>query len=166
VRRLCERDKPAQLDQGLWAIFGQVRCLRFIFDSKVAVQARIACIESMYAAFRDVVSHYEGDIEATFYWMWWNMIMHEFHPVPKEYKLGYVKLTDDEQSMIDVIFRTLAKILALPHRGCQVAALHGLGHLYHPEAARLIEAYIDGHRTELSEEQIQYAEYCRDNKVQ
>ena len=44
--------------------------------------------------------------------------------------------------MQDVIFETLARILALDSSNCQRAALHGLGHLHHPDTSKLINEYL------------------------
>jgi hypothetical protein len=44
--------------------------------------------------------------------------------------------------MQDVMFETLERILALSSRNCQAAALHGLGHLHHPNTVDVIDAYL------------------------
>jgi hypothetical protein len=46
--------------------------------------------------------------------------------------------------MQDVIFETLNRILRLDSVPCQTAALHGLGHLHHPDTERVIEQYLQG----------------------
>ena len=48
----------------------------------------------------------------------------------------------EDQAMQDVMFATLARILDLRSETCQAAALHGLGHLHHPETAELIQGYL------------------------
>ncbi len=119
----------------------------------------------MYLPFRDVVASYTGDVKESFYWMWWDIILHGLHPAPKEYKYGYVTLTGDQSQMIETIFQTLSKILALDHRGCQICALHGLGHLYHPSLQKLVREYLDEHRREFSAEDVKWIEDCRDSSV-
>jgi hypothetical protein len=57
--------------------------------------------------------------------------------------------------MQDVIFQTLTAILAIDSDICQRAALHGLGHLHHPETGNLIQRYIAEHPA-LTKEQIEY----------
>src|SRR6202451_2609654 len=43
-----------QIEQGLWAVFGAgISCERFLFDPSVDPKPRIACLESMYLAFRE-----------------------------------------------------------------------------------------------------------------
>jgi hypothetical protein len=132
---LAKLYSPQQLDQGLWAVFGVgISCERHLFDTAVDSQLRIDCVESMYLPFRDVVASRTGDIRESFYWMWWDMILHTFEYQPNEYKYGYVTLTSDQNQMVDTMYHALSRILGLDHRGCQWCALHGLGHLYHPSA--------------------------------
>ena len=69
--------------------------------------------------------------------------------------LSLIHICEDER-MQDVIFQTLTAILALDSDICQKAALHGLGHLHHPETENLITSYIAQH-PDLSKEQHEYA---------
>ena len=62
--------------------------------------------------------------------------------------------------------RRFQRYLALDHRGCQICALHGLGHLYHPYSEQLGQRYLDEHRTEFSAEAVRWIEDCRDSSVQ
>ena len=164
---LVKAFSPEQLNQGLRAVFGSgIDCQRYLFDAAVEVKLRIECVESMYLPFRDVVGSSVGDIWETFYFMWWDMILHSFDPMPNEYKYGHLTLTADQEQMIDAIYHTLARTLALNHRGCQLCALHGLGHLYHPSKEELVQRYLDEHRGELSVQDMQWVEGCRDGCVQ
>ena len=157
---------PEQIDQGLWAVFATVRCGKYLFDPAIDSRLRIGCVESMYLPFRDVVALRSTDIKDSFYWMWWDEILHDLDPIPKEYKFGYLTLTHDQSQMVEIIFQTLAKILALDHRRCQICALHGLGHLYHPSSEKLVQRYLDEHRNEFDAEDIVWIESCRDSSVQ
>ena len=58
--------------------------------------------------------------------------------------------------MQNVMFRTLADILFLDSQPCQAAALHGLGHLHHPDTRGLIQRYLTGHSS-LTDSQKEYA---------
>ncbi len=157
---------PEQLDQGLWAVFGGVlNCATYLFDPAVESGLRIDCVESMYLPFRDVVARRTTNVKESFYWMWWDIILHGLRPAPKEYKFGYLTLTNDQSQMVETIFQTLSKILALDHQGCQICALHGLGHLYHPSSEKLVQGYLDEHRSEFSAEDVKWIEDCRDNAV-
>jgi hypothetical protein len=159
---------PEQLDQGLGAIFGVgIDCQRYLFDASVDIKLRTDCIESMYPPFREVVARHAGDITDRFYWMWWDMILHTgaFYPMPKQYKYGYRTLTADENRVIDSIYHTLEKILAIDHWGCQQCALHGLGHLWHPSMEALVQGFLDEHRSEISDEDARWIEGCRESSI-
>jgi len=156
---------PEQLDQGLWAVFATVRCGRYLFDPAIEIRLRVDCLESMFLPFRDVVAQCTSNVKGSFYWMWWDEILHDLYPVPKEYKYGYLTLTNDQSQIVDTIFQTLSKILAIDHQGCQICALHGLGHLYHPSLEKLVQGYLDEHRGEFSAEDVKWIEDCRDSAV-
>jgi len=66
---------PEQLDQGLWAIFGTVRCGKYLFDSAINSRLRTDCVESMYPPFKDVVARRTTSGKDSFYWMWWDEIL-------------------------------------------------------------------------------------------
>jgi hypothetical protein len=154
---LAEIYSHEQLDQGLWAVFGAgIYCGRYLFDTLVNTRLRIDCVEATYLPFRDVVARNTGDIRESFYWMWWDMILHAFW-----HDCDYA-LTDDGKHMAEKMYQTLARILALDHRGCQWCALHGLGHLRHPLGRDLVQRYLNVHRSELSEADARWVESCRD----
>jgi hypothetical protein len=50
---------------------------------------------------------------------------------------------DEGLALWNVMFETLTKILNLPSTNAIRAALHGLGHLHHPETEKLIEAWLE-----------------------
>jgi hypothetical protein len=99
--------------------------------------------------------------------MWWDMILSTgaLRKHPQEYRFGYAKLTADEAAIIDTIFRTLSRILDIPHRGCQWAAIHGMGHLYHPEVQMRLQRYLDEHRGELSEDDVMWIQATGQNRI-
>jgi hypothetical protein len=163
---LAKTYSPEQLDQGLWAVFATVRCGKHIFDPAIDAKLRIDCVESMYLPFRDIVALRTTDVKESFYWMWWDEILQDLNPMPKEYKFGYLTLTNDQSQMVETVFQALSKILAIDHRGCQICALHGLGHLYHPSSEQLVQRYLDEHRGEFSDEDVRWIEQCRDSTVQ
>jgi hypothetical protein len=150
-----------QVDQGLWAIFATYLYHEVLFDIAVDLEMRIRCIESMFYVFSDVVASLEGDVTVTFYWMWWDYMGHE--------PWGYGHLPEnriDRQQTLDAIIRTLAKILNLPHRGCQWSALHGLGHCdHHPNAREIVQQYLDAHGAELSDDDRRWVEGCRECRI-
>jgi hypothetical protein len=154
-----------QLDQGLWAVFGAaISCERFLFDPTVDLGLRIGCIESMYLPFSDVVAHSAIDKCDSFYWMWWDMILHTFWQTADNYKFDYLGLSNDDKQIVAAMYQTLLRILALNHRSCQWSALHGLGHLHHPLGRETVQNYLDIHRSELTDEDAEWIAYCRDGK--
>ena len=60
---------------------------------------------------------------------------------------------------------TLLKILALDDVRCDFAALHGLGHLRHPEGVKMIEKYIIKHADNLKPEDLEWLKECRDGTM-
>jgi hypothetical protein len=59
----------------------------------------------------------------------------------------------------------LKEILELSDPRCQSCALHGLGHLAHPEAAALVQSYIDRKKDTITADQMKWLEACRDGTV-
>lgn len=52
---------------------------------------------------------------------------------------------DRDQRVVDEIYLVLEKILFMDSFHCQGAALHGLGHLDHPDKKDLITKYLREH---------------------
>jgi len=153
-----------QLDQGLRAVFGAgISCEQYLFDPTVDGTLRIDCIESMYLPFRDVVARHPADVAKSFYWMWWDMILHTFWQTAG--RDDYSALNDDQKQLGETMYQTLSRILALNHRGCQWSALHGLGHLHHPLVRETVQNYLDVYRRELSDEDLHWVEACRDGSI-
>jgi hypothetical protein len=179
-----------QLNQGLWAVFSAgIACQRFCFDPQVDTSLRTDAIESMYIPVRDVaVSRAVELVKDSFFFMWWDLILDEFwhstgqhnfdhsglnaEQLIEKYRqmafvsYDYAALTNDQKLMVDTMFRSLQKILALDHQGCQWCALHGLGHLNHPSGPEIVQGYLDRHRTELIYADLQWVEQCRDGRCQ
>jgi hypothetical protein len=151
-----------ELQQGLWAVFGAaISCEQYLLDPAVDLGLRIDCIESMYVPFRDVVAESTIGKHDSFYFMWWDMILHTFW---LEFD-DYATLSLDARQILESIYQTLQKILALDHQACQWSALHGLGHLEHPLVPQTVQSYLDAHRDELSDEDVRWIEGCRDGKI-
>lgn len=152
-----------ELNQGLRAVFGAgISCEQYLFDPTVDLGLRIGCIESMYIPFRDVVAHSLVDKRDSFYFMWWDMVLHTFWGSYYATDDKYQKLSVDGRQMFDAMYPTLLKILALDHPACQWSALHGLGHLRHPQGREMVQNYLDAHRDELAVEDVRWLEACRD----
>ena len=166
----------AQVDQGIWGMWGEnLRLYEFLFISSAPLERRLSCIRSMYHVYSDYVSQLERapdpKIESGIY-MWWDLILHGFWAsswassqpvVPGTWWRGDASMLDSESRvLLDVFFQTLTQILAIPNRASQVSALHGLGHLYHPNVHDTVQRFIDANPTGFS---LEWLEQCRDCTV-
>jgi hypothetical protein len=74
--------------------------------------------------------------------------------------------TDSEDRRIqNAMFSALTQILRIDSITCQMAALHGLGHLRHPDTESAIKAYLASIPT-LADEHRQFALACISGNVQ
>ncbi len=180
-----------ELNQGLWAVFGAgISCEQYLFDPTLDLGLRIHCIESMYLPFRDVVANSSIDKRDSFYWMWWDMILHTFWGMADKFdyvalasvpgqtgqtiyqtmlkrvlEFDYAALSVDAKQTAEAMYQTLLKILALNHPACQWSALHGLGHLHHPLVRETVQRYLDAHVGELIDEDLKWVEACREGAI-
>jgi hypothetical protein len=83
--------------------------------------------------------------------MWWDSLCYAWHCGNSNRERG-----GEDLELQNIFFQTLARVLAIDSWICQGAALHGLGHLHHPDTAKLISRYIEEHPS-LTEEQITHA---------
>jgi len=148
---LMERFSKSQLEEGFWAIQGpNLSCSvsGLIWNMDLEFATRQQCVQSMLDLFKNLFAVEPLDTSAQ---MWWDSLCYEWHCGNRNRQQG-----GEDLLMQDVIFQTLTAILALDSEFCQGAALHGLGHLHHPETAELIECYIRQHPS-LTREQRDYA---------
>ena len=119
---------PAQIDQGLWFMFGAGGSEWFsalLADRELPWPARRAVIRALYDLYDGLLAHIE--VESARY-MLWDMLLDPFH--------------GDYAEIADTCFETLVRVLSLPNVECQAAALHGLGHLKHPQTTRAVSEYL------------------------
>lgn len=111
----------------------------------------------MYLPFRDVVAKSNLGKMDSFYWMWWDMVLHTdvLRDAP----------SSDTKAIVEAIYQALLKILALDHPACQWSALHGLGHLPHPKVRATVQEYLRLHRAELTEEDTEWVNCCGQGKI-
>jgi hypothetical protein len=138
-----------QIERGLWFLFGYPY---FFFNElvrdEVEEEMRVACLEAMLVPFRDYYQNAE-DYDGSAFYMWWDHFR------------GW------EEKTLPVCRGVLERILALPHKGCQIAALHGLNHLCPDvEASAMIERYLERCRSNMAPDEIEYAKACRDGLAQ
>jgi hypothetical protein len=70
--------------------------------------------------------------------MWWDSLIDECHCQKRrqEHNVEALRLRE-------VMFETLSRILDLDSEFCQRAALHGLGHLRHPDTEKIVQQYLE-----------------------
>ncbi|HKN71297.1 MAG TPA: hypothetical protein VJX30_09710, partial [Terriglobales bacterium] len=132
----------AQLEKGFWGIqVANLDCsaYRIIFDTELPVAAREECTRSMFDLFRYffAVEPLEGACN-----MWWDSLCYDWTCGNRKRENG-----GEDLLLQDVMFETIAKILDLDSEPCQRSALHGLGHLHHPDTEELVQRFIDRHRS-------------------
>ena len=135
---LLTRYSKEQLEQGCWAMVGHpdFGCTEIIWKKKVPFEERAACVRSMYHLYERFFSR-EPLETASF--MWWDALAYDWHCGNRSRANG-----GEDETMQDVMFDTLECVLYLPSEVCQTAALHGLGHLHHPNTQAAITRYLKG----------------------
>jgi hypothetical protein len=152
---LHSRFTKQELEEGFWEIMGCAHDWSLgdlIEYSNAPLSSRKECIESMAILFERLFASEPLDTSVH---MWWDSLCYSWHSGNRKRERG-----GDDLELQDTYFQTLAKVLAIDSWICQGAALHGLGHLHHPDTATLISRYIDEHPS-LTKEQVAYARRFR-----
>lgn len=155
AKPLLGRYTREQLEQGFWAL--QSGCVdglveHAMSDLSVPFEKRAECIRAMFLLYRDLFAF---DALETSSNMWWDSISSFYEFSFHRSK----KVSDDDKKIQDVMFETLTKILHLDSEECQGAALHGLGHLHHPNTEKVIRDWI-ATQSDLPEDDLEFAEAC------
>lgn len=148
---LLSRFAKEQLEEGFWAVMGHTHewsAGHLIEYSDAPLASRKACIESMAVLFECLFVNEPLDTSVH---MWWDSLCYEWHCGNRKRENG-----GEDLELQDTFFHTLVKVLSLDSWICQGAALHGLGHLHHPDTAEVVSQFIREHPA-LTEEQIAYA---------
>ena len=146
---LLNRFTKAQLEEGFWAIHGpNLDCSvsRIIEDSDLPLSVRKECISSMEDLFERLFAKEPFDSSVQ---MWWDSLCYDWHCGNRNRESG-----GEDLELQDSFFHTLARVLASDSWICQGAALHGLGHLHHPQTKELIERFIDKHPSLTAEQKV------------
>ena len=125
---LLQAFSPGQIFEGLSylsTLLGTPE--RWLFDQGLSWTLRKNAIHSMVRLAERLFAR-EPCNDACF--MWWDWLI--FHR----------QLTEREA---DAILAALTEILTLPSRDCWHSALHGLGHLDHPDKSERIEEFLREH---------------------
>jgi hypothetical protein len=137
---LLERFSKAELEQGFWAVHGpNLDCAvsRVIWDTDLPFAAREECVRSMADLFKQLFA--TEPLETTSN-MWWDSLCYDWECGIRDRERG-----GEDLRMQNVMFETLSIILRLDSEFCQMASLHGLGHLHHPGTATLVHTFIAEH---------------------
>lgn len=155
---LFEKYSPAQLEQGFWFISGLLCLARFMglpWQKNLPWKLRRDLIESMFDLFERFFALNALDTSC---FMWWDGLAYGYHMTDGK--------PDDANGarVQQAMFETLKRILYLESRACRMSALHGLGHLKHPELEKTIDGFLAAH-ADVDEELRQYALACRTGKI-
>jgi hypothetical protein len=132
------RYNSEQLEQGFWAIHGpnlECSASNLIWASELPFAVRECLVRSMADLFEKFF--FSNSLVASVD-MWWDSLAYDWYCDNRARANG-----GEDQLMQDVMFETLQRILRVPSRDVQFAALHGLGHLMHPDTPAVIEAWMD-----------------------
>lgn len=150
----------ARLNQGIWFIIGP--CIDFgqyLRDTTVTLEARRSCVGAMHNVYADFVSKSKVEEMETCFSMWWDLLLDGFYLYEMDSK------DDEAQEIENKILETLSSILQIEDMRTQYYALHGLGHLKHPNARALVAQYVEVHGSEWDVEGRKWLETCRDGTV-
>lgn len=148
---LLSRFTRQQLEQGFWLVQGHtLECSvsEIIINSDLPISVREECIRSMADLFKRLFATEPLDTSVQ---MWWDSLCYDWHCGNRNRDRG-----GEDLGLQDIFFQTLTKVLAIDSWICQEAALHGLGHLHHPQTKELLERFVEEHPS-LTQEQKAYA---------
>lgn len=141
-----------ELEQGFWAIMSSnLDCgvTAIIWHEAVPLDIRESVVRSMFTLYKDFFASHHLETADN---MWWDSLAYDWHCDLRARSKG-----GEDLSMQDVMFEVLTKILELPSDHTRFAALHGLGHLHHPETAQHVEAWL-ARNAPLDEDLVEYAQ--------
>lgn len=145
----------SQLEKGLWMIMNSglkgYTAYDLVWENKIDIGLKEKLIYSMFDLY---LTLFTVEPFNHICHMWWDSLGYRFYRIINPVE------NSEYQRLQHVMFVTLQKILQLDSVDCQFAALHGLGHVRHPENEGVIQAYIKQHQQTLTADEIAYAEAC------
>ena len=153
--RLPKLYSRAQLEQGCWAMMasgfdGNVGDLLWCPDLDIG--AKIRLIEAMHDLYAGLFTTDPLEHAAE---MWWDSFAYDFNPMWRFDPQG----NPDHRRIQAAMHETLCEILELPSLPCQMAALHGMNHVQHPETGSAVDRYLR-QQSGLSPDERDYALAC------
>jgi hypothetical protein len=137
---VLEQFSKAQLEAGFWAIqSANLHCglPNLLGDTDLSFETRESCIRAMADLFKHLFANEPLDTSVQ---MWWDSLCYDWHCGNRNRERG-----GEDKRLQDVFFETLEQILSFDSETCLGAALHGLGHLHHPDTPALIDRFIKQH---------------------
>jgi hypothetical protein len=139
---LADDYSRSQIDAGFGAMINcnvPANVPDLVWDRRVQFELRESMIRAMKTLYERL---FDKDPLFGTPFMWWD-------PIAYPFEAGIRSRSDGGETsrLQDVMFDTLREILNLPSHHSQKAALHGLGHLHHPDTAQVIEMYLDSHNS-------------------
>ncbi|CAG0939553.1 hypothetical protein BROC_00696 [Candidatus Brocadiaceae bacterium] len=128
-----------QLEQGFWVMMGFSLADNWtinglVWANSISIEKRIELIYAMYELFKNLFNNNSLDTSCH---MWWDALAYDFHPMKRRSREN-----ETERQIQDAMFNTLKSILELSSEKCRISALHGLGHLQHPETETIIKTHL------------------------
>jgi len=137
---IAKRFTCEQLEQGFWLILGPAGLdsgflQGLLWDDELEWELRAALIDAMVDLFADFFA--KEPLETTCF-LWWDLLAWDYGPGGRD-----PARDADDARVQAAMFEALCRILALDSESCRKAALHGLGHLRHPDGPRTIEQWLE-----------------------
>lgn len=157
-----------EIDRFIWnSLSNPFWISRIVTDPMLPAAPRASCIDSMYFPFKQVLGQVpEFEPELNGFYMWWDIVCGGFCMQHGYFENEpFVPGSEESRKIHDKLLETLRRILKIPEERTQMCALHGLGHLHHPDGAEIVQKYIDDHKADYNEADIQWLCECRDGTV-
>jgi len=148
---------PRQIEQGLYFVANLLCYIKFtglFWDTRLPFELREELIFANYELFARFFAHHETEHVC---FMWWDVLAYGYY-------MENGKPADEDGARVQqAMFETLKKILEIDSEACRQSALHGLGHLKHPETEKTINDFL--RRNRVSQELKDYAQACIDGTM-
>ena len=150
---LLDSYSTEHLEKGFFEVITYMLCeIKFsglLWNTRIPLALRKECINSMFDLFSRFFA--VNPLEHSCF-MWWDSLAYGY------YMEEGIPAADDGKEIQQEMFMTLKRILEIDSENCQKSALHGLGHLKHPETEVTIKDFLKLHS--VSEKLKDYALAC------
>ena len=149
-----------QVEQGVWGLISHCSfSVDWIFQEDQPEQA-FEFLTASRPMFLEYLTNTEFEAENGFF-MWWDVVGGEMELLRENVDEALAAQLGDAHLAV------LEEILDSPDDYCQSCALHGLGHLSHPERPLVVDRFLERlkARGELDEWNLDWIQECRDGTV-